>query len=148
MSDDGAHGTDLAGGPEVPPQEAVGVQVLDPLAVLQVGLAAGEVLAAVFIGQADLDACGFKDLEEGDPENAGGLHCHGGDLASPEPVVEGVEVFGEGGEGAHGVRPLKSQVRRCRCRRRGGRGWAAPERLRPPGAWFCIAVAWDGLGWR
>jgi hypothetical protein len=80
------------------------MEVTEPLAVLDVGLAAREVLAVAGIDQADLEAGRLEDLEEGDPIDAGGLHRDGGDTTGLQPVPKGVEVFGEGGKAAYGIR--------------------------------------------
>ena len=104
MAQDGAHGADLIHRTEAAAQQADGVEVLEPLAVLHVGLAPGQVFTVARIDQADLDAGGFEDLEERDPIYPGGFHGHGGDGAFLQPVAQGVEIFGEGGEGADGTR--------------------------------------------
>jgi hypothetical protein len=77
------------------------VELLDPLTVEDVRLAAGHVLHAARVHQAHLETALFEDLEEGDPVDAGGLHGDGGDAAGGEPVGEGVEVGGEGVELPH-----------------------------------------------
>ena len=102
MAQEGADGANLFGGPEAGAQEADGVEVLDPLAVADVGFAAGEVLAMAGVDQTDLQAGGFEDLKQGDPIDAGGFHGHGLHPALFQPVAQGVQVVGEGAEGAHG----------------------------------------------
>ena len=102
MAQDGAHGADLIGGTKAAAQQADGVEVLQPLAVLHVGLAPGQILAMPRVDQADFDPGGVEDLKQRNPIHAGGLHGHGGHAAVLQPVAQGVEVFGEGGKGAHG----------------------------------------------
>jgi hypothetical protein len=92
---------DVSGGAEGAVEQAEGVELLDPLAIEDVGLAAGDVLHAAGVDETDLEAPIFEDLDEGDPVDAGGLHGDGGDPASSEPVGEGVEVGGEGVELPH-----------------------------------------------
>jgi len=74
---------------------------LQPLAVLDVGLAAGHVLDVPGVDQADLDAAVLQNLKERNPVNAGGLHCDGDHTARHKPVGQSMQVFGEGGELAH-----------------------------------------------
>ena len=100
MAQEGAHGTNLFGRAEAGAQQADRVEVLDPLAVADVGLAAGEVLAMTRIDQTDLQAGRFEDLKQRNPIDAGGFH---GDRLHPtlfQPVAQGVQVVGEGAEGA------------------------------------------------
>ena len=101
MAEDRPHGADLVGGPEAAAQQADGVEILQPLAVLHVGLAAGQVFAVARVDEADVQPRRLEDLEERDPIDAGGLHRDGGDATFLEPVAHGVQVLGEGGEGTH-----------------------------------------------
>jgi hypothetical protein len=103
VAQDGAHGADLALGTKAAAQEAHGVEVLQPLAVLHVGLAPREVFAVARVDEHHLKPGGFEDLVERDPVNASGLHGDGGDAALDEPIAQGEQVLGEGGEGADGV---------------------------------------------
>lgn len=77
------------------------MQVLQPLAVGHVGLAAGHVLHVPGIDQADLDAGFLEQLGQGYPVNAGRFHRHRGDVVLLEPGDELAQVFGEGVEAAH-----------------------------------------------
>ncbi len=97
-----AEGADFVGWAEGGLEEAVGVELLDPLAVEDVGFAAGDVLDVAGVNEEELEATGFEDFVDGDPVDAGGFHSHGGDATVLEPVGEGMEVAGEGLEDADG----------------------------------------------
>ena len=103
MAENGAHGTDLIDRAEAAAQQADGVEVLQPLAILHIGLATGQVFAMARVDQADFDPRRCQDLEEWNPVNAGGLHGHGGHAAFLQPIPQLKEILGEGGEGAHGA---------------------------------------------
>ena len=75
----GAQDADLVGRAEGGGQEAVAVELLQPLAILDVGFAAGQVLDVAGVDQADLEAVGLQDLADRDPVDAGRLHRHRGD---------------------------------------------------------------------
>lgn len=62
------------------------MKLLDPLAVESVGLAAGDVLDVTRVDQVNLETSFFEDFVDGNPVDAGGLHGHGVDAASVEPV--------------------------------------------------------------
>ena len=94
----------VSGGRKEARRRPDGVEVLEPLAVLDVGLPAGDVLHVARVDQADLEPAGLQDLVQGDPVDAGGLHGHGGDAALREPIREGVEVLREGPEAPDGLR--------------------------------------------
>jgi hypothetical protein len=79
-------------------------RVLQPLAVLDVGLPAGDVLHVPGVDQTHLEAAGLQDLVEGDPVHAGGLHRDRGDTALLQPVREGVQVRRERAEPPDGPR--------------------------------------------
>jgi len=103
MAQEGAHGTDLFGRPKAGAQQADRVQILDPLAVADVGLAAGEIFTVPGIDQTDFQTGGFENLKDRNPINAGGLHGHGLHAALEQPIAQGEQVIGEGGEGADRV---------------------------------------------
>ena len=92
----------MFGGPKAGAQQTDGVQILQPLAVTDVGFATGEIFAVAGIDQTDFQPGGFEDLEEGNPIDAGGLHGDGFDATFEQPIAQGVEVVGESGEGADG----------------------------------------------
>jgi hypothetical protein len=56
VPEEGAHGTDRLRRPEGPPQEADGMEVLEPLAILDIRLPPGDVLDMARVDQADLQA--------------------------------------------------------------------------------------------
>jgi hypothetical protein len=93
-----APNADLLLGPEGGGQQPEGVQLLDPLAVQDVGLAAGHVLELSWVDELDREASLTEQLEKRDPVHAGGLHGHGFDPAPGEPVGQGGQIRGEGTE--------------------------------------------------
>jgi len=95
MAHQAAQGCDGGVGPEAPPQETKGVQLLDPLAIEDVGLAPGNSLDVSRVDQEDLDSPLFEDLVEGNPIDPRGLHGHGVDAAGLEPVGQRNECVGE-----------------------------------------------------
>ena len=95
---------DAGGGAEAAAQQAVDVEVAEPLAVGHVTLAAGDVADVAGVDQQYLEAPGFEDVEDGDPIHPGGFHGHVCNPTRGEPVGEAVEVAGEGGEGPHRLR--------------------------------------------
>jgi hypothetical protein len=97
----GAQGHHAVARPEGASQEPVAVQLLQPLAIEHIALAAGDVLHVAGIDQEHLEAARAEQLEEGDPVHAGGLHGHGVHAAGPQPVGKQHEIGGEGAELAH-----------------------------------------------
>ena len=91
-------------GPEGGGQEAVAVQPLQPLAVVDVALgSAGDASHLAGIDQPHLQAAALQKLKEGDPEDAGGFQDDGGDGAGLEPVGQAFEVGGAGAEASDGL---------------------------------------------
>ena len=95
----GAHGVGRAEGAA---QQAESQQLLQPLAVQHVGLAARHVLDLAGIDQQHLEAPALEYLEQRDPVHAGGLHRHDRHAALLKPVGHRVEVGGVAVEAAHG----------------------------------------------
>ncbi len=101
VTQDCPHGADGVRGPEGASEEPDGVEVLEPLAVLDIGLPARDVLDVAGVHQADLEAPGLQELEQGDPVHARRLHRHRGDAGLLQPGRQGEEILGEGPEGAN-----------------------------------------------
>ena len=128
------------------------MEILQPLAILHVALASGDVLDVAGIDQADLKTAILEDLEQGDPVDSGRLHRHGGDAAVFEPVGQSLEIFGEGPKMPHRLRIPIRRNRRVMdsrpevdtCRIRIGFTWCGSGSLLPGsgGLW----VSHDALG--
>src|SRR3954451_2053702 len=104
LTDEAAQDHDLVLGPERLLQQAVAMQPLNPLAVVDVALGATVDLGyGPSIDQKDLEAAPLEELIEGDPVDAGGLHGDGIDAPGGEPIGERLEIGGEGVEAADGL---------------------------------------------
>ena len=104
MPEERAHRTDGLGRPEGGAEEAHGVQVLEPLAVLHIGLPPRHVLDVAGIHEADRESPPLQDLVQGDPVDAGGLHGDRGHAALLEPPGQRPQVRREGPEAPDGLR--------------------------------------------
>lgn len=143
----GTQDTDVIAGAEGGGEQTVGVELLQPLAIAQVGFAAGEVFDVAGIDEFDGQAGALQDLEEGNPIDAGGFHDDSVNATSFEPVGQGVEVGGEGGENAH---RLPVAILRHADVMFGGAdvdaGGVEVELFQKPGGGFILAFAFGG-GW-
>ena len=72
------------------------MQLLDPLAVEDVGLFARHILDVTGVDQIDLKAPRFQDVVAGNPVDPRRLHGHGVHTAGFQPIGQGVQVTGEG----------------------------------------------------
>lgn len=97
------HGADMFGWTEAGAQQADGVEILNPLTVAEVGLAAGQVFAMAGVNQKNFESGGFEDLKERNPIDAGGLHGDGLNATSFEPVTQLKQIVGESGKGSNRV---------------------------------------------
>ena len=98
MTHERAKGEDRPRGAEAAAQEPDTVEVAEPLTILDVALAAGNVFDVAGVDEQDFQAAGFEDVVDRDPVDAGGFHGDAGDVTGDEPVGEAVEVGGEGPE--------------------------------------------------
>src|SRR6185436_12017795 len=69
------------------------MQILQPLAIQNVGLAARDFMHMLSIDQMNFNAASLQDLEQRYPVHTRGLHCHRVDSALLQPVDEGVEIL-------------------------------------------------------
>jgi len=97
-------GGDVRLGSEARAEQAEGVELLDPLAIDEVRLAAGNILHVTGVDEQHVEAARLEDLVERNPVDAGGLHRHRLDAACLEPVGEALEVVGQTREAPN--RPL------------------------------------------
>lgn len=91
-------GGDLLVGPEAAPQQPRLVQLLEPLRVADIGLAARHPLGVPRIDQADLQARLLQHRVKSDPVVARALQSHGFDPALQEPIPQGIHPGGKAGE--------------------------------------------------
>jgi len=103
MADEGAEDADIISGAEGALEEAVSVELLDPLAVEDISLAAGDVLDVSGVDEEDLKTAFIEDFKDGDPVDAGGLHGHGVDATGQEPIGQSMQGTGIGLEGPDGL---------------------------------------------
>ena len=103
MAQVGAQGRNGGGGPEAAAQQAHAMQLLQPLAVHDIGLSAGDILHVPSVHEHDRKAPSLENLVERNPVHAGGFHGHGGH-ACHQPVRQAMEIRREGLKGTHGRR--------------------------------------------
>ena len=101
MPHQGAEGGDRGVGPDAPTQQPKGVQLLEPLAVEDVGLAARDAFDGSGVHQQDLESVCFQNLVERDPVDPGRLHRDRLDAAGLEPRGQRFEIVGEAAELSH-----------------------------------------------
>jgi hypothetical protein len=111
----GAGDADDGGGMERVAEQAVGVQLQQPLTLLHVALPPREILRVARVDQEHLEAAGVEDLVQRHPVDAGGLHRDRGDATPLEPLGQSLEVRGETVKPAHRlgipIRPDRDVVR-------------------------------------
>ncbi|BBE80101.1 hypothetical protein TUM17576_51560 [Enterobacter hormaechei] len=62
------------------------MQFLQPLGIVDIGLATGNIFCVSGINKDHLETRSFKDLKSRQPVNAGGLHGDGRNVTGFEPV--------------------------------------------------------------
>ena len=125
---------DLILGAETGREEAVGVQALEPLAIVHVAFGPAVAGHRARIDQQHLEAACFKSLEQRDPVDARGCEGDGGDVAGPEPVGQRVEIGGVRTEAADGLGVITGRDR--------GPVLSAPTAM--PAAWRFTVASWGG----
>ena len=80
------------------------MELLQPLCVVNVGLAPGDILDVTGIHEQHLEALRLEDLEHRHPVDARRLHRDGRDADGLEPVGERVQITGEAAERPNGIR--------------------------------------------
>jgi hypothetical protein len=93
-----AQHTHLLGRAKRPAEQAVGHQLLQPLAVQHVGLAPRDVLDVARVDQQHREAARLEQLKQSNPVHPGGFHRHRIHPAGLEPIGQGVQVDGEAGK--------------------------------------------------
>ncbi len=76
---------------------------LEPLAVGEIGFAAGPVFGVAGVDQVDGKTPRCQDLAEGDPVHPRAFQDHGIEVAGLEPVGQGMEVGRQASTPAHGL---------------------------------------------
>jgi hypothetical protein len=89
--------SDLGGRDETRPDQSVLGQLADPLGVADVGLATRHVAHVAGVQEPAVELS-FENVEDRLPIDPGGLHAHPGDAQGDQPVTQGEQVLGEGGE--------------------------------------------------
>ena len=90
-----AQHADLIGRAEGAVQQAKAHELLQPLAVQHIALAARDVLDVAGVDQVDFKPGGIKHFEQGDPVHASGLHCYSCDATFTQPLHQTLQVGSE-----------------------------------------------------
>ena len=80
------------------------MEVLQPLAVGNIGLPAGNILHMLRVDKIHFEPARFQNLIHRNPIHASGLHCDGTNPALLQPVCQRIQIAGESGEAANGLR--------------------------------------------
>ena len=108
---------DAVVGSETASQQAMLMQLLEPLGVVDVGLATRDILDVARVDEKHLESARFEDLEDRNPVHARRFHGDGRDAGLCEPVGESMEIAREAPERADGfLRPIGrhgDDVERC-----------------------------------
>src|SRR5688572_27240036 len=74
------------------------MQILQPLAIQHIGLAARHVMHMLRIDQMNFDTLRLQDLTQRDPVHSRRLHRHRVDTAGLEPIGQPMEIFCKAGK--------------------------------------------------
>src|SRR5437773_8474413 len=93
MTQQRTHSADVLFWPKRRFQQPNRMQILEPLTIQHIGLAARDVTHMLGIDQTNLKPTGLQNLKQGYPIDACRFHRHGIDTALLEPVDEAMKVF-------------------------------------------------------
>src|SRR5207247_5993045 len=79
------------------PQQANRMQILKPLTIQHVRLAAGNVMDMLSIDQMDFNATRFQDLKQWYPVHPGGFHSHRVHTTLLQPIRQSMKILGKVG---------------------------------------------------
>ena len=85
-------------------KQSVAAQLLEPLRVVDVGLATRNVLRITRVDQHDFESPGLQDLEQRDPIDTRRLHRNRGDRKPDKPVSKTIQVARKAEERPHWLR--------------------------------------------
>src|SRR5215471_19382565 len=88
---------------ETASQQAIRVQLLKPLRIVDIRLAARNRFDMPGIDQQDLKTMGLQDTENRNPGDPSGLHRHGGDTDLDKPIGKSVQITRETLKRLHGL---------------------------------------------
>src|ERR1700755_944945 len=103
MPPERSYGADESRRSETGTEQPNRMQVLEPLAIRDVGLPTWNVLYVLCVDQIDLESPSFQDLVDRNPVHAGRLHRDRMNPALLQPVGQGMQIASECGETADGV---------------------------------------------
>jgi hypothetical protein len=112
-----AQPSDLRAWTEAAPEQAVLMELLQPLRIVHVALAAGHMLDVARVHEDDRDAPRLEDLKRRNPVHPGRFHRDRRDADPLEPVGQSMEVTAERAERPH---RLLVTIRRHRHDMKGG----------------------------
>ena len=92
---------DVAPGSKRFAQQPGGMELLQPLRILDIALFARHRFDVPRIDQTDLETGILEQRVGGDPIVTGAFQCDGANAATQEPVAQGLDALGEAGEGPH-----------------------------------------------
>ena len=98
MAQVGAETDDAVAGTKAPAQQPMLVELLQPLRIVHIRLAAGDMLDVAGVDQQHLEAARFEDLEDRNPVHASRLHRDRRDADRREPIRQLVEIAAERAE--------------------------------------------------
>src|SRR5690606_25066463 len=82
-------------------EQAAGMQALNPLRVINVGLATRTGSSIAGVGQYDVQTVAFQNFVDGNPVHPRGLHCYGSNPDIGQPLSHALKVSCERSERSH-----------------------------------------------